>query len=170
MNSSKNCKSSARAKALILAACIALPCHAAQLTGKVVGISDGDTLTLLDSANVQHKIRLAGIDAPEKKQPFGEKSKRALSDCAYDKPAVIEYEKKDRYGRTVGKVLVDGKDCNMRQISLGMAWHYKKYAGEQPAADRETYASLEQSARMQKRGLWAEQTAMAPWEFRKKSH
>jgi endonuclease YncB( thermonuclease family) len=140
---------------------------AAQLTGKVVAISDGDTLTVLDSSNTQHKIRLSGIDAPEKKQPFGEKSKQALSDCAYGKTAVVEYDKKDRYGRTVGKVLVGPTECNLRQIDIGLAWHYKKYAGEQPAEDREAYARLEQKARAERRGLWVEQTAVAPWDFRK---
>jgi endonuclease YncB( thermonuclease family) len=140
---------------------------AAQLTGKVVAISDGDTLTVLDSSNIQHKIRLSGIDAPEKKQPFGEKSKQALSDCAYGKSALVEYDKKDRYGRTVGKVLVGPTDCNLRQIDIGLAWHYKKYANEQPAADRETYAIHERAARSERRGLWVEQTAMAPWDFRK---
>ncbi len=151
----------------VAALAVALPCHAAQLTGKVIGISDGDTLTLLDQANVQHKIRLSGIDAPEKKQAFGEKSKQALSDCAYGKPAVVEYDKKDHYGRTVGKVIVGRTDCNLRQISLGLAWHYKKYADEQPELDREAYAMLEQAARSQRRGLWVEQNAMAPWDFRK---
>jgi endonuclease YncB( thermonuclease family) len=144
-----------------------LQAEAAQLNGKVVGISDGDTITLLDDRQVQHKIRLAGIDAPEKKQAFGEKSKQALSDCAYGKPAVVDYDKKDKYGRTVGKVLVDGKDCNIRQISLGLAWHYKKYANEQHAVDREAYAMQEQTAKEQRLGLWAEQTAMAPWDYRK---
>ena len=143
---------------------------AAQLTGKVVAISDGDTLTVLVSSNIQHKIRLSGIDAPEKKQAFGDKSKQALSDCAFGKSAVVEYDKKDKYGRTVGKVMVDGKDCNLRQIDLGLAWHYKKYAGEQPADDREAYARLEQKARAERRGLWVEQTAVAPWDFRKIKH
>jgi endonuclease YncB( thermonuclease family) len=144
-----------------------LQAEAAQLNGKVVGISDGDTITLLDDQQVQHKIRLAGIDAPENKQAFGEKSKQALSDCAYGKPAVVDYDKKDKYGRTVGKVLVDGRDCNIRQISLGLAWHYKKYANEQPAADREAYAMQEQTAKEQRLGLWSEQTAIAPWDYRK---
>jgi endonuclease YncB( thermonuclease family) len=153
--------------ALIVSLNASLQAEAAQLNGKVVGISDGDTITLLDDQQVQHKIRLAGIDAPEKKQAFGEKSKQALSDCAYGKPAVVDYDKKDKYGRTVGKVLVDGKDCNIRQISLGLAWHYKKYANEQPTVDREAYAMQEQTAKEQRLGLWAEQTAMAPWDYRK---
>ncbi len=88
----------------------------ADVTGKVVGITDGDTVTVLDSSRTQYKVRLAGIDAPEKKQPFGQKSKEALSDCAYDKTATIVGDKQDRYGRLVGKVMVSGVDCNLRQI------------------------------------------------------
>jgi endonuclease YncB( thermonuclease family) len=152
---------------LIASLYASLQAEAAQLNGKVVGISDGDTITLLDDQQVQHKIRLAGIDAPEKKQAFGERSKQALSDCAYGKQATVDYDKKDKYGRTVGKVLVDGKDCNIKQISLGLAWHYKKYASEQPVADREAYAMQEQTAKAQRIGLWSEQTAMAPWDYRK---
>lgn len=139
---------------------------AAQLNGKVVSIADGDTLTILDEANTQHKIRLAGIDAPEKAQPFGQKSKQTLSDCAYGKQALIEYDKKDRYGRTVGKVIVNDSDCNLRQIGLGMAWHYKKYADEQPANDRETYSMMESAARTTRRGLWNDATPMPPWDWR----
>jgi endonuclease YncB( thermonuclease family) len=140
---------------------------AATITGKVVGISDGDTLSILDGSNTQHKIRLSGIDAPEKKQAFGEKSKQALSDCAYGKQAVIDYDKKDKYGRTVGKVLVDGKDCNLRQIELGLAWHYKKYAAEQSPADRDLYALIESIAIANARGLWGDKNPIPPWTYRK---
>lgn len=140
--------------------------QAEQLSGNVVGISDGDTITLLDEKHVQHKIRLAGIDAPEKKQAFGERSKQALSDCAYGKKAFIEYNKKDRYGRIVGKVIVDKTDCNMRQIGLGLAWHYKKYENEQPQEDRETYSKLESSARTSRIGLWKDDGPMPPWDYR----
>lgn len=139
----------------------------ADVIGRVVGITDGDTITVLDSTNVQHKVRLAGIDAPEKRQPFEQKSKQSLSDCAYDKTAVIEGDKLDRYGRLVDKVLVSGVDCNLRQINLGLAWHYKKYMNEQPPGDRLTYAQAEDDARSNKAGLWADVNPMPPWMWRK---
>lgn len=139
----------------------------ADITGRVVGVSDGDTITVLDNTNVQHKVRLAGIDAPEKKQPFGQKSKQSLSDCAYDKTATIQGDKLDRYGRLVGKVLLSGVDCNLRQINLGLAWHYKKYMIEQIPDDRLIYAQAEEDARSKKAGLWSEGNAMPPWEWRR---
>jgi endonuclease YncB( thermonuclease family) len=94
---------------------------AATLTGKVVGVSDGDTITVLDAAKTQHKIRLAGIDPPEKAQPFGQKSKEHLSDSVFGKQVQVEYTKTDKYGRTVGKVLVNGMDANLEQIKAGFA-------------------------------------------------
>jgi len=122
----------------------------ADVTGRVVGITDGDTVTVLDSSRTQYKVRLAGIDAPEKKQPFGQKSKEALSDCAYDKTATIVGDKQNRYGRLVAKVMVDGVDCNLRQINLGLAWHYKKYMKEQSEGDRATYSRAEDDAQIKR--------------------
>lgn len=146
-----------------------LPCLAyADIEGKVVGITDGDTITVLDSENIQHKVRLAGIDAPERGQPFGQKSKEVLSSCAYGHQAHIEGRKLDRYGRLVGKVLVNGQDCNLNQVKQGMAWHYKKYEAEQHPEDRLLYSEVEIQARNMKIGLWIDKDAMAPWDFRKK--
>ncbi|MGZ8251709.1 MAG: thermonuclease family protein [Methylophilaceae bacterium] len=142
--------------------------HAESLQGKIIGITDGDTVKLLDQNHVEHKIRLAGIDAPEKKQAFGQESKQALSDCAYDKMATIDGNKKDRYGRIVGKVMVNSTDCNLRQIKLGLAWHYKKYENEQEVEDRSVYAQEEYQAQKAMRGLWAIKDPVAPWDFRKK--
>jgi endonuclease YncB( thermonuclease family) len=139
---------------------------AATLTGKVVGVSDGDTITVLDAAKTQHKIRLAGIDPPEKAQPFGQKSKEHLSDSVFGKQVQVEYTKTDKYGRTVGKVLVNGMDANLEQIKAGFAWHYKEYAAEQPVADRATYASAETTARSASAGLWRDAKPMPPWEWR----
>lgn len=147
---------------------IASPPSFADVTGKVVGVSDGDTITVLDNTNTQHKVRLAGIDAPEKKQPFGQESKQSLSDCAYDKTAIIQGDKLDRYGRLVGKVLVSGVDCNLRQINQGLAWHYKKYMKEQSQDDRLIYMHAEDEARNTKVGLWNEANPMPPWEWRKR--
>jgi len=121
--------------------------NADTLTGRVVGIADGDTLTLLDATNTQHKIRLSGIDSPEKGQPFGQACKKSLSDLAYDRAVAIESSKMDRYGRVIGKVLVNGQDVNLEQVRRGCGWHYKKYQNEQILDDRLSYNSAEESAR-----------------------
>ncbi len=102
-----------------------------------MGVADGDTITVLDTDKVQHKIRLAGIDAPEKKQPFGNRSKESLSDLVFSKTVTVDTGKTDRYGREVGKVLIDGIDANLVQVQRGFAWHYKAYEREQPAVDRQ---------------------------------
>jgi len=141
---------------------------ASTLQGRVVGIADGDTVTVLDASNIQWKIRLMGIDAPEKKQAFGNRSKQYLSDLVYNKQVTVEYSKKDRYGRTVGKVVVDGVDANFEQVKAGMAWHYKKYQNEQTDDDRLRYAQAEERARAEKRGLWIDAEPTPPWDFRKR--
>lgn len=152
---------------LLLLAFVSGPSIADTLQGRVVRILDGDTVSVLDASNTEHRIRLMGIDAPEKKQAFGGKSKQSLSDLVYDKLVVVEYSKTDRYGRTVGKILVDGLDANLEQIKAGMAWHYKKYQNEQPEDDRSEYARSEEQARTEKRGLWIEPEPTPPWEWRK---
>ncbi|MBA2962164.1 MULTISPECIES: thermonuclease family protein [Ramlibacter] len=108
----------------------------ADIDGAVVGVSDEDTITVLDDERVQHKVRLAGIDAPEKLQAFGARSKQSLSACAFGQRAHVDGEKVDHYGRLVGKVVVSGVDCNLRQVQAGLAWHYKQYQREQSAPDR----------------------------------
>lgn len=90
--------------------------------GVVVGVADGDTITVLDDERQQHKIRLAGIDAPEKKQSFGQKSKASLSSMVFGKSVTVEWTKRDRYRRIIGLVLVDGVDSNLKQVKAGMAW------------------------------------------------
>jgi endonuclease YncB( thermonuclease family) len=137
------------------------------LQGRVVGIADGDTVTVLDDSNAQFKIRLMGIDAPEKSQAFGNKSKVSLSDLVFNKQVTVEYSKKDKYGRTVGKILVDGIDANLEQVKAGMAWHYKKYQNEQSVNDRSLYARAEVQARIEKRGLWFDAEPIPPWEWRR---
>jgi endonuclease YncB( thermonuclease family) len=146
---------------------LAFNLQAATLQGKVVNVADGDTLTVLDDQKTQHKIRLQGIDAPEKSQPFGQKSKQSLNHLAQSQIVTVEFQKKDKYGRTVGKVLMNGIDICLEQIKLGMAWHYKQYQSEQPIEDRETYSQAEQSAKSQGLGLWRDTKPMPPWEFRK---
>lgn len=136
------------------------------LSGKVVGVSDGDTITVLDSTKTQHKIRLAGIDAPEKAQPFGQRSKEHLSDLVFGKQVTIDGDKIDKYQRQVGKVLVGGLDVNLAQLKAGLAWHYKEYAKEQLLNDRATYAATEDAARSARFGLWQDKAPMPPWEWR----
>jgi endonuclease YncB( thermonuclease family) len=143
--------------------------QAATLQGKVVNVADGDTLTVLDDKKTQHKIRLQGIDAPEKAQAFGQKSKQSLNQLVHSKMVTVEFEKKDKYGRTVGKVLLNGTDVCLEQIKLGMAWHYKQYQSEQSKEDREIYAQAEQLAKSQAIGLWRDKNPMSPWDFRKQT-
>ena len=142
--------------------------HAKTIEGLVVGVADGDTITVLDQQKNTYKIRLQGIDAPEKKQAFGEKSKQSLHDLVHRKQVRIEYDKEDKYGRIVGKVTVDDVDVCLQQLVLGMAWHYKKYQNEQSVSDRALYSDTELKSKSLKLGLWTEDTPMPPWEFRKK--
>jgi endonuclease YncB( thermonuclease family) len=140
---------------------------AGTITGKVVGVADGDTITVLDADKVQHKIRLAGIDAPEKKQAFGNRSKESLSDLVFDKRVTVETEKRDRFGREIGKVLVNGRDVNLVQVESGMAWFYRQYQREQSPNDRRLYEAAEDAAKAGKRGLWRDVDPTPPWDFRK---
>ena len=142
--------------------------NAKTIEGLVVGVADGDTITVLDQQKNTYKIRLQGIDAPEKKQAFGEKSKQSLHDLVHGKQVRIEYDKEDKYGRIVGKITLDDLDICLQQLVLGMAWHYKKYQNEQSVADRVVYNDAELKSKSLKLGLWADETPMPPWEFRKK--
>ena len=143
------------------------PAYAEILGGRVVGVSDGDTITVLDSANSQYKIRLAGIDAPEKKQPFGQVSKQSLSDLVFNKNVQVDWSMKDRYQRIVGKVLVNDLDANLVQVKRGLAWHFSKYKKEQPFEDRLTYLHAQVNAQSTQTGLWVEPNPVAPWDWRK---
>ena len=138
------------------------------LIGIVVGVSDGDTIKVLDSNKKEHKIRLMGIDAPEKKQNFGSASKQALSNYIYQREVTVEYKKKDRYQRILGKVILDKQDVCLAMISDGMAWHYKDNEKEQSKTDRDLYSQAELKAREAKRGLWQDSKAIKPSEFRHK--
>jgi len=137
------------------------------LTGRVVAIADGDTITILDSANTQHRLRLEGIDAPESHQAFGEQSRLSLSEMIFGKDVSVSYQKVDQYGRLVGKIVLDGKDINLEQVKAGMAWHYKFYEDEQKPEDRDAYAKAEAEARAARRGLWQDPNPTEPYQFRK---
>lgn len=150
--------------------CLVFLSYSAQadfLNGKVIRVADGDTITILDNSNQQHKVRLSGIDAPEKKQAYGSKSKDTLSTAVAGKIVTIDWNKRDRYGRIIGKVILDGRDINLEQIKKGMAWHYKQYEREQDVDDRSIYAQEEYLAWRDKIGLWADNVPIAPWDYRK---
>lgn len=140
---------------------------ATTLTGRIVSIADGDTVTLLDANLQQHRIRLSGIDAPEKRQPFGNRSRLHLGALVFGKQVTADCPRTDRYKRALCKIEVDGVDANLAQVEAGMAWHYEDYAREQRAPDRRRYAQAEDEARQSGRGLWGDRAPVAPWDFRK---
>ena len=155
---------------------VAFSASPATLTGHVVGVHDGDTITVLDATKTQHKIRLAGIDAPELKQAFGTRSRQNLSNMVYDKDARLECHKTDRYKRKVCKVWVQPSECTTcgktldtghAQIIAGLAWWYRAYAREQSAEDQGRYESAEDEARLRRWGLWRDTEPVPPWEWRK---
>ena len=117
---------------------------------------------------VQHRVRLAGIDTPEKRQPFGQVAKHHLSSLVNGQTVKVNYQKSDRCGRIVGKVLANGADAGLGQIAAGLPWHYKQYQGEQDAPDRARCANVEIEARAARRGLWSlpEAQRVPPWEWR----
>jgi micrococcal nuclease len=124
--------------------------------GKVIGVSDGDTVTVLMSRH-QIRVRLAEIDAPEKRQPFGERSKQSLSDLVYGKQVKVNQEDRDHYGRVVGRVYAGGLDVNAEQLKRGMAWVYRQYNRDK------SLLALKQEARGAKRGLWTDPNPTPPW-------
>jgi endonuclease YncB( thermonuclease family) len=139
----------------------------AALLAIFVGVSDGDTVTALTAGKEQMKIRLSGIDAPESRQPFGQRSKQSLSNLVYGKEVDLTCGKVDRYKRHICLIRVDGRDANLEQIKQGMAWHYKAYAREQPTAERDLYAAEEMRAKNASMGLWREPDPVPPWDWRK---
>jgi endonuclease YncB( thermonuclease family) len=141
---------------------------AEELIGKVIKVSDGDTITVLDSNNQKHKIRLKGIDAPESLQVYGDFSTQSLSELVYDKEVLVTWDKKDKYYRILGKVIVDGNDANYEQLKKGLAWYYKQYEKDLSDDDKQRYSEAEVLARNYGVGLWADSNSIPPWEFRHK--
>jgi micrococcal nuclease len=133
------------------------------LTGKVVGVSDGDTITVLDGTT-EHKIRLFGVDSPEKHQPFGTRAKQFTSDMVFRKTVQVESVTRDRYGRTVGIVKVEGRTLNEELVRAGMAWVYPDYCKRSICTE---WRSLESHAHAQRRGLWQDAHPVPPWNFRR---
>ena len=152
--------------ALVLLGLFPLPTFAkasypALIEGKVVGVHDGDTITLLQ-AKKQYKVRLDGIDAPELSQAYGQVSKRFASEFAFGKIARVEVHGVDRYGRYLGEVFVNGQSLNKAILAAGLAWHYKQYSKDP------LLASLEAEARLKRFGLWKDSSPIPPWEYRKR--
>ncbi len=147
------------------------------LEGTVTGIADGDTLYVLDAARNSHKIRLLGIDAPERGQAFGERSKQSLAKLAYRQPVSVDWQGRDSYGRILGRVRVAAADCrqgscprtvdaNLEQLKSGLAWWNKKFADTQFPGDARAYESAERQARAARTGLWSERDPVPPWRWR----
>lgn len=160
---------------------VSVAVQAETLEGKIVRIVDGDTLVLLDASNTQHRVRLSGIDTPERGQPFGRRASQNLARLAGAKPARLEWYKKDRWDRLIGTVWVQSPDAQcqgaecpktldigLAQITQGLAWHFKRYAHEQPEAERERYSFAEEEARAKGAGLWRDPNPVPPWEWRKR--
>jgi endonuclease YncB( thermonuclease family) len=143
-----------------LLALAALPAWAQVYSGKVVKVSDGDTLTLLVDRK-QIKVRLLEIDAPELHQAFGQRSKESLGGMCAGQDATVRSTGRDRYGRILGRVDCGGVDANAEQVRRGMAWVYDRYV-----TDRSLYA-LQNEARATHVGLWAETQPTAPWLYRR---
>ena len=153
--------------ASMLLAVFACDAAAATLVGHVVGVSDGDTVTVLTAENRKFKIRLTGIDAPEKKQPFGAFAKETLARQLFGQPVTVEWSKTDRYGRILGKIEVDGVDANLEQVREGSAWVYTQYLRELTIEDRRLYLEVEQQAKSEHAGLWRDTHPEPPWQWRK---
>jgi endonuclease YncB( thermonuclease family) len=139
------------------------------ICGRIIGIADGDTATLLTPNNTSVRIRFAFIDAPEKQQAYGQAAKKNLSDLIYDHSVEVHVKAIDQYGRTVGHVFSDGKDINLAQVAMGYAWHYKTYAKRmQSQALFASYAQAQANAKQSRLGLWQEAKPVPPWEFRRR--
>ena len=166
---------------LLITAFIASVCHGEIMEGRVVRIVDGDTLVVLDADKIQHRVRLTGIDTPERGQPFGNRAKQNLARLAGGQGARIDWYKKDRWNRLIGTVWIQSPDTScqeeecpktldagMSQITQGLAWHFKRYAHEQPEEQREQYSFAEYEARAKRVGLWSDPHPIPPWEWRKR--
>ncbi|WP_428740168.1 thermonuclease family protein [Tenacibaculum sp.] len=132
------------------------------ITGRVIGIMDGDTFKLLSQDSIQIRVRLANIDCPEKKQPFSAKAKQFVSDAIFGQQVTIHVLKKDRYGRSIANVIYnDSLDLSQELLRHGLAWHYLQYS-KNPVLQK-----LEDQAKKEKLGLWQDKHPIPPWKWRK---
>ncbi|MGL6041654.1 MAG: thermonuclease family protein [Deefgea sp.] len=139
-----------------------------QIEGRVVGVADGDTVTVLDADKKQYKLRLAYIDAPEKAMPFGQAAKSNLSDLVFEQDVVAHIDDVDRYGRGVARITKAEQDINLAQVNAGYAWHYTTYAKRsQSRSSFQQYGDAQDKARSQGNGLWKDRNPTPPWDWRK---
>ncbi|HRK39995.1 MAG TPA: thermonuclease family protein [Burkholderiaceae bacterium] len=173
----KHRKHSSTRRLLLLLACQLLtqgtisgqPAHQppSTLVGQVVAVQDGDTLTVSDDQQQLHKVRLAGIDAPETNQPYGQTARRYLSALVLNANVTVEHHKLDRYQRKVGTVFRNGQDVNVQLLEAGLAWHFTAYEQGQTSAARRLYAQAASRAQADGVGLWQADDPTPPWEWRK---
>jgi len=144
------------------------PARALELVGRVVRVSDGDSITVLDPSRREFRVRLGAIDAPEKGQAFGRVAKSHLADLLFDRIVHVQVTKVDRYGRLIGRVMVNGTDACLEQLRAGLAWHYRRYEDEQTPDLRAAYTSAEARARAAGIGLWRDARPTPPWVWRRR--
>lgn len=149
--------------ALALLLC-ALSLSAAELTGTVIYVYDGDTVTLRTEDGNKHKVRLYGIDSPETKQAYGQAAKWQLWRMVFKQVVTVEYTQKDRYGRIIGKLKKDGENINAEMVLRGSAWHYVRYAPKDLLLKQS-----ESMARDEDMGLWQDAKPVPPWNYRKQA-
>lgn len=148
--------------ATVVSLLFASPILAHEFSGSVVSVLDGDTIEVLHD-NRAERIRLSGIDCPEKGQAFGKRAKHAASELAYGKDVTIQTHGHDKYARTIGDVILpDGTNVNHTLVKEGWCWWYRKYAPRDPMLE-----GLERDAREGRKGLWADPQPVPPWEWRK---
>lgn len=145
----------------------ALGQEAVTVSARVVGITDGDTVKALVVGNQLLRIRLSFIDAPEKSQAFGQRSKQHLSELVFGRDVELQTHGMDRYGRTLAVIFVNGIDANLEQVRSGMAWVYTRYLSEAGADLQASYRQAETDAREQRRELWSDLKPVEPWLFRR---
>lgn len=180
----KNARRVAALTTLMIASLSGAWAHGGELYGRVVGVTDGDTITVLDDLKKPHRVRLAYIDAPETShrietdgsfvnsaaQPFGNAAKRYLSNLVYGKNVIVEIQEGSSYGREIGTVYVPQGDtqidANYELVKAGYAWHYVHFAGTQPPARFSQYASAQKEAQLQRAGLWSDPAPIMPKDFR----
>ena len=151
---------------LVIIMTIVAPAQTRSFLGRVVSVSDGDTVTVLDRAYQEHKIRLNGIDAPETSQDFGQVSRMHLARLLFGKDVLVITRKSERYERELAKIFVDQVDVNLAQVRAGLAWYYRAYESDVGESDRPALDQAEQEARAARRGLWQQRNPTPPWEYR----
>ena len=145
---------------LVIAGLLVGSAAAEEFTARVVGVTDGDTLTVLHDRR-SATVRLLGVDAPEKRQAYGDRAKRFTADLAFDRTVTVRTSGRDRYGRLLGEVVLpDGRSLNQELVRAGYAWWFRRYSRDG------RLARLEEEARAGRRGLWADQAPQAPWDYR----